>query len=178
MLGVKLPKELTKATKLQVDPIRALRVIRIQANVILLLVVALAATWVWFARVRNSVDFHVLAEEFDPPVRVTIGTKIFSGDENITNTGIAKTPFVVLYGTIKDYSLLHNAIPDLALTVRGTRVDVKTESGEFAEKVLLQPGKNVIDLIVAWGGVSHHRQHYAVTYIPTNGNVTSSPATR
>ncbi|OGL73088.1 hypothetical protein A3E39_04300 [Candidatus Uhrbacteria bacterium RIFCSPHIGHO2_12_FULL_60_25] len=177
MLGIKLPKKLLKSPKLQLDPVRALRVIRIQANLIILLVIALAATWVWFARVRNAVDFHVLAQEFEPPVRVSIGTKVFSGDENITDTGIATTPFITLYGTIKDYGLLRDALPDLALTVRGTRVDVNAEIGEFAEKVLLQPGKNVIDLLVWWNGTSQYRQHYTVTYIPAN-SATSSPATQ
>ncbi|HWQ99367.1 MAG TPA: hypothetical protein VN397_00785 [Candidatus Methylomirabilis sp.] len=175
MLNRRVPKKLQKPITSQIHPIRALRIIRVQANVIILLVIALAATWVWFARIRNSMDFHVLSQEFDPPVRVTIGTKVYSGNDNITNTGIAKTPFIVIYGNIKDYGLLRDALPDLALTIRGTRVNVKTESGEFTEKVILQPGKNVIDLLVWWDGVSRHRQHYTVTYIPTSNNQTSTP---
>ncbi len=175
MLGIKLPKKLIKAPKLQVDPVRALRIIRIQANVIILLVVALAGTLMWFTRVKNSVDLHVLSKDFEPQLRVNIDTKVFSGDDNVTNTGISQSPIVTMYGKIKDFGTLNNALSDLAVTIRGTRVNIVPENGEFAEKVLLQPGQNTIDLLVWWDGVSRYRQHYTVTYIPAN-SATSSPA--
>lgn len=172
MLGVQLPQKLTKATKLQVDPVRALRIIRIQANAIVLLVVALAATWFWFTRVKSAVDLHVLSKDFEPQIRVNIETKVFSGDDNITNTGISQTPLVTMYGKIKDYGALNEALPDFAITIRDARVAIIPENGEFAEKVVLRPGQNTIDLLVWWNGTSRYRQHYTVTYLQAT---TTSP---
>jgi hypothetical protein len=165
MLPEKLFKPRPKGSDLDIDPKRIKKILRFQGVFNVLLFIALISSWAWFLRIENSVTYHALAEDFDPPVRVTMPLYLYGEDRRLSVNDIVEVPFVTVYGKIEEFANLQEILDGFSVHVRKTKIAPNLRSGEFAEKLALKPGKNEIDVTLSWGGSEKYRYSYSITYV-------------
>jgi hypothetical protein len=157
-----------------IDPSRALLAIRVLGACNLLLMVALAASLWWGSRGADALRVHTPATA-DQPVRVLMEARLSSQGKPIRNGDTVTDPVLTVYGILADYGRLREALNGLAVTVRGTRVDVMPETGEFTERVVLSPGKNSINFGIWWDGREWQRQHTEVIFVKQERDEDTGP---
>lgn len=165
MLPEKLFKLRPKGSDYDFDPKRVKKILRFQGVFNVLLVITLVASWAWFLRIENSVTYHALAEDFDPPVRVTMPLYLYGEERRLSVKDIVEDPFVTVYGKVEEFANLQEILDEFSVHVRKTKIAPNLRSGEFAEKIALKPGKNDIDVTLSWGGVEKYRYSYSITYV-------------
>jgi hypothetical protein len=147
-----------------IDPNRALRTIRLLGGISLLLVVIAGVSLWWGSRGADALRINATATQENKPVTVTMEARMTSNGKPIRTGDTVTEPIVVVHGVLADFGLLREGLDGLSVTVRGTRVDIMPETGEFSERVVLKPGKNQIEFGVWWEGRQWQRQHAEITY--------------
>lgn len=161
-----LKSKMTPETPIEPDTQKRIeRIIRFQGFLNIVLLLTLIATLVWFLRIENSVTIHALAEQFDPPVRVTVPLHVYSGNRKLATADIVRDPIVTIYGQVMDYANLYDILEDFSVYVQKTKIAPKVKTGEFIEKIVLKPGKNAVDVSIRWNGEERYRYTYTITYI-------------
>ena len=158
-----------------IDPERALRTIRVLGVSNLLLILALAGSLWWASRGADALRMQVSSTD-DQPVRVLMEARMASGGRAVRNGDTVSDPVLTIHGVLADYGRLREGLDGLALTVRGTRVDVVPETGEFTERVVLSPGSNQINFGIWWDGREWQRQHVEVIFIKNTDPDDAAPA--
>jgi hypothetical protein len=160
----------------EIDSTRALRTIRTLGAVNLMLLTALAGTIWWYSRAAEALRINDTVWQDVQPVRIVMESNLSAGGKPVRNGDIIREPMVTVQGILADYALLREGLPDLYVTVRGTRMDLLPETGEFKERIPLRPGKNRIDFGIWWGGQQRELRHVEVTYLrPTDTEPSSTP---
>lgn len=149
-----------------IDPGRALRLIRLLGAVNLVLFVALGASLWWGSRGADALRVSVTAVTDDQPVNVFMEARLTSARHPVRTGDTVSDPILTVHGVVSDFARLRDGLSGFAVTVRGTRTEIVPETGEFTERVVLTPGKNQIDLGIWWEGREQQRRHVDVTYIP------------
>ncbi len=160
-----LPDNLVKDGQPDIDPAKALRTIRILGAANLLLVIALGGSLWWNSRSADALKTVADVEISASPVRVFMETRFTSDGTSVRDGDVVTDPLLTVYGVVSEYGLLREGLPDLAVTIRGTRVDIVPATGEFTERVVLQPGENVLDISLWWSGREQRRSSVRVQYL-------------
>jgi hypothetical protein len=162
-------------TRSTIDPIRAMRTIRILGTANLLLIIALGISIWWASPGSDALRIHAPATFEDQPVKVFMEARMTSeGGEPIRSGETVTSPILAVHGVLVDYGRLREGLDGLAVTVRGTRVDISPETGEFTERVVLSPGLNRLEFGVWWNGREWQKNHADVIYAKQEN---SEPAT-
>lgn len=148
------------------DPKRVIRIIRILGATNLLLGIALFASWAWFLKLNKTLNVYAVAESFAPPLRVEMPMRTYSEHVAVGNGDILRHPVLTVYGKVRQYEGLRETLDGFYVSVHGEMVYPKPITGEFAEKILLNPGRNVIDVEIHWGGAAQYKYSYIFTYVP------------
>lgn len=153
-----------KSSKTDVDPVRALRMIRILGALSLILAAGTIASWWWASRAAGALRINLETTSEGQQAKVFMEARMSSAGKEIRSGDTVSDPTVTIHGILADFGRLREGLDGLAVTVRGTRVDIFPETGEFTEKVILTPGLNRIEFGVWWNGREWQRQHLNVIY--------------
>lgn len=160
-----LPEDLQKPSSRKLDVKRVSRVVRLQGLLNILLIFALAGSWIWFYHINPTIYAHALSEDFDPPLRIDMALQAHNGERYVLTNDVVQNPIVTIYGQIDNFDGLNEALPDFGVKVRGNFINPKSPTGEFVEKLLLNEGKNNIEITIEWGDEVHYRYRYNITFI-------------
>lgn len=148
-----------------IDPSRAVRTIRILGALNLILLLLLGVSVWWGSRGADALRITATLEEHDQPVKIFMEARMTtSGGRPIRSGDTVTDPVITVHGVLSDYGRLREGLNGLSVTVRGTRVDIFPETGEFTERVVLVPGANQIDFGVWWEGRQWQKSHAEVIY--------------
>ena len=160
----RLPEHLAKDGRPDIDPAKALRTIRILGGANLLLILALGGSLWWNSRSADSLKTVADVEIAASPVKVFMETRFTSNGKSVRDRDTVTDPLLTVYGVVSEYGLLREGLPDLSVTIRGTRVDINPGTGEFTERIVLQPGENVLDISLWWNGREQRRSSVKIEY--------------
>lgn len=159
-----VPEHLAKDGRPDIDPRRALRMIRLLGATNLLLIVALSTSMWWNSRSADAFKVVADVETSSANVKVFMETRMSSNGSPVRDGDTVMDPLLTVYGVVSEYGLLREGLPDLAVTIRGTRVDITPGTGEFNQRVVLQPGENVLDISLWWSGREQRRSSVRINY--------------
>ncbi len=164
--------------KSTIDGRKLLRTIRIQGAliIILLIVIALAGFWIWMWRhEKGTPTINETIRGLRPEVRITMPIIMYGDGRQLNAEDIVHDPEVTVYGKIENFPVLRESLHDFTVLLQGTTVVMKRESGEFAERLILSPGRNIVDIVLKWGGAEQKRLQYQLDYQPeTSAGTTAS----
>lgn len=155
--------------KSAVDERKFLRTIRIQGVLIILLliVIALAGLWIWTeCHEERTPMINEMIHGLRPNVRITMPVIVYGDGRQLNAEDIVHDPEVTVYGKIENFPVLRESLHDFTVLLQGTTVVMKRESGEFAERLILSPGRNIVDIVLKWEGVEQKRLQYQLDYQP------------
>lgn len=154
--------------KSAIDGRKLLRTIRIQGALIILLLIALALAgfWIWTQREEQTPTINEAIEGLRPGVRITMPVVVYGDGRQLNAEDTVHDPEVTVYGKIENFPVLRESLHDFTVLLQGTTVVMKRESGEFAERLILSPGQNIVDIVLKWGGVEQKRLQYQLDYQP------------
>jgi len=166
--------DLFKPSKLEqtIDERTVKRIIYFQSTLNILLIIALIACALVIKYSNRTVIASITMMSKEIPIHLNFPIQIMGDGHLLRQTDLVHTPLVHVYGQLKEYASAQMMAEDFAIYVRGTRVFPKAETGEFAEKLLLLPGQNIVDVTVRWSGKEQYRYQFSIVYIAPKNQMT------
>ncbi len=165
MLPEELLKPRPKGFDTELESKRVKKILRVQGVFSVLLAIALIASWAWFLDIGDAVTIHAIAENFNPPVRITVPLHVYAEERRLSTKDTVNDPIVTVYGQVEDFANLHEILDGFSVSVRKTEILPNPQTGEFVEKIVLHPGKNDVDISLSWDGEEKYRYSYDITYV-------------
>ena len=103
------------------------------------------------------------------PEHIPMDLIAFGDNRRLSNMDHVSHPHVTIFGKVSDYQNARDSRPGFDILVDGTSVSITARSGEFAQPMTLQTGKNTIDISVKWSDRVHERFAYDLTYQSATG---------
>lgn len=162
------------ATPSALDQGRLLTIIRIQGVFNILLLVACVSMWVWTSRIPKVPTIEGILSGLKPEIRIAMPIIAYGDNRQLATQDIVHHPEITLYGQVKNIDTLRDRLQNFTILLQGTTVIPKRETGEFAERLILQPGQNIVDIVLKWDGQEQKRLQYELSYIPETPTSTNS----
>lgn len=171
MLGMETKKSTSGPSG--IDQAHLLRTIRIQGAFNILLLVACISIWAWMMRIQRVPTIEGILSGLQPELRITMPVIAYGDGRQLQTQDIVQNPEITVYGQIKNFETLREHLQGFMIVLQGTTVIPKRETGEFAERLILQPGQNTVDVVLKWDGQEQKRFQYELSYIPEISTSTS-----
>lgn len=134
--------------------------------------------WAWTMRIQHVPTIEGIVSGLQPELRIVMPVIAYGDGRQLNTQDIVQNPEITVYGQIKNFEILREHLQGFMVTLQGTSIIPKRETGEFAERLILQPGQNTVDIVLKWDGQEQKRLQYELSYIaqtPTSTPPSVSP---
>lgn len=156
-------------TSVKTNERRIARMIRTLGLLNVLLLLALIGSWAWFLHANSPKTIQARVEGADPTIDFRMPIRVVNQQGNTLDfeEEHVMSPIVTVYGKVEDYQALRDSLEGFSVLIRGTSVSLREPSGEFAEQIALQEGRNIIDIVAKWDGKEQYRWQYVLNHDPS-----------